>query len=267
MTHEPTKSWTGWGDVSSLLQDFAITTWDVDPGALARLLPPQLSPDVFALDDGRSRAFVSAVTFLNTDFFVRFAPFVRLRAHQTNYRAYVRRGDQRVVWFFATSLASIGVVVPRFIWGLPWARSKVAAKAQWYGEERGGALDRYTWDGTSELGVEQLDVRGTGQPLPRLDGFVDDAQTGLVLTHPMIGYLHRHERTVVTYSVWHAPLQMELATVDRARFGLYESLGLVADARAPHSVLVQRRTQYRIHLPPRRVREFTRALPESCPEP
>ncbi len=261
MSDESTLAWRGWGDVSSLLRDFAITTWDVDPGALARLLPPELSPDVFALDDGRSRAFVSAVTFLNTRFFVRFAPFVRLDAYQTNYRAYVLRGDQRVVWFFGTSLASIGVIVPRWIWGLPWARSTITAEAEW----RGGELDRYRWEGRSALGVEQLRLRGTGRPLERLDGFADAEQTRLVLTHPMVGYLRRRKTTVVTYAVSHAPLEMELATVEHARFGLFEALGLVAAERAPHSVLVQRSTQYRIHLPPRRAREFAPALRSNAP--
>lgn len=257
MTEGPVTERVGWGDVSSLLQDFAITTWDVDPGALARRLPPELQPDVFTLDDGRPRAFVSAVTFLNTDFFVRFAPFVRLRAHQTNYRAYVRRGDERAVWFLGTSLASVGVIVPRWIWGLPWARSRVEAEARWSGD----ALEHYAWEGRGEHGVERLHVRGTGQPLGRLDGFEDDARTRLVLTHPMIGYLHRRKRTVVRYSVWHAPLQLELASVERARFELYERLGLVGTEQAPHSVLVQRRTQYLIRLPPRRDRGFARALP------
>src|SRR5690606_4226196 len=112
-----------WSDVSSLLRDLAITSWDVAPQALARHLPPWLSPDVFVVD-GCERAFVSAVTFTNVDFFVGFAPFLRLRCQQTNYRAYVRRGEERAAWFFATSFASPWVVIPRTLWRLPWARAR-----------------------------------------------------------------------------------------------------------------------------------------------
>ncbi len=249
----------GWGDVSSLLVDFAITTWDVDPAALARTLPSGLTPEVVSLDAGRPRALVSAVTFLNTDFFVRFAPFVRLRAHQTNYRAYVRRGATRCAWFFGTSLASFGVVVPRVLWGLPWARSTVTHEAAWGPD----GLQRYRWDAKSEHGDEQLSLRGTGRALGRLPGFDDAAHAHEVLTQPMLGYLRRRKTTVVRYSVWHEPLAVEVAEVDRARFSLWTTLGLVEPDQPPHSVLVQRQTQYRIHLPPRRATDLPSGAPRA----
>ena len=82
-------------DVSSTLRDFAITTWDVSPDKLQSFLPSGLKPDTFEFAHGQRRAFVSAVTFLNTRFYVHFAPFVRLQCEQTNYRAYIRRGNER----------------------------------------------------------------------------------------------------------------------------------------------------------------------------
>jgi len=237
---------SGWRDISSLLVDFAITTWDVAPDALGRHLPAGIEPDVFTLDDGRPRAFVSSVTFLNTNFFVRFAPFIRLSAHQTNYRAYVRCGGLRCVWFFGTSLSSVGAVVPRVLWGLPWARSRVTHQTDW----QGPTLQRYEWDGRSAHGTEHLQLRGTGEPLARLDGFKDAATTQAVLTHPLVGFLRRRGSTVVTYSVGHAPLEMQLARPEEARFTLWEDRGLVARGQAPHSALIQRQTQYDVHLPP-----------------
>lgn len=236
--------------MSSTLVDFALTTWDVAPDALASRLPPGLVPDTFELDDGRRRAFVSAVTFLNVDFFVRFAPWVKLRAHQTNYRAYVRRGGTRCVWFFGTSLASVGVFVPRVLWGLPWAHMKTTHQADW--DEQG--LGNYRWSAQGGHGVQRLGLRGTGRPMPRLDGFVDAATAHEVLTQPMVGYLRRRERTVVTYSVFHEPFAMEVAEVDDARFELFERVGVVQPGQAPHSALVQRQIHYDIALPPRRVR-------------
>ncbi|MCB9596331.1 MAG: DUF2071 domain-containing protein [Sandaracinaceae bacterium] len=238
----------GLGDVSSHLASFVITTWDVDPNSLAARLPEGLEPDVFTLDDGRERAFVSAVSFTNTDFFVRFAPFVKLTCLQTNYRAYVRRGDERAAWFFATSLGTPWVFIPRHVWGLPWARTSGRQEASW-GE---AGLERLEWKAEGALGAEALSLRGTGAPVGRLDGFADAAQTHEVLTAPTVGYLYRRGRTPATYSIWHAPLEMERAEASTARFEHYERLGLVEPGAAPHSVLVQRLTHYLIFLPPKR---------------
>jgi uncharacterized protein YqjF (DUF2071 family) len=240
----------GWGDVSSHLRDFVITTYDVPPDALARYLPDGLEPDVFTLDAGEPRAFVSAVSFLNTRFFVRFAPFVRLTVRQVNYRAYVRRGEERAVWFFGTSLATrLGLIVPRLIWGLPWAYAEGEHDARWTDDEH---LEALSWQARGEHGEERLRIEGTGEPMGRLDGFADEEETQLVLTHPLIGYLRRRARAVVTYSVWHAPLQLERAHAHEARFELFERLGLIEENAAPHSVLAQRMTHYLIQLPPRR---------------
>lgn len=237
----------GLGDVSSVLQDFVITTWDVDPDALAAYLPEGLAPDVFRLDDGRERAFVSAVSFVNTDFFVRFAPFVRLTCRQTNYRAYVRRGEARAVWFFGTSLGTRWVAIPRHVWRLPWAYARGTSAAT-FGE---GGLEHLEWRARGALGEECLVLSGSGVPVGRLDGFATAEETHEVLTAPTIGYLFRRGGTPVTYSIWHAPLEMERAQVEEARFEQYERLGLVEVGAAPHSVLVQRRTHYLIFLPPR----------------
>ena len=238
----------GLGDVSSWLEDGAITTWDVDPEARAARLPSGIVPHRFRLDDGRERAFVSAVSFVNPDFFVGFAPFAKLEGRQTNYRAYVRRGDERAVWFFGTSLGS-PVIIPRYVWGLPWARSQGEHAARW--GPRG--LERMIWQVESSHGKEMLVLDGTGEPMGRLDGFASEAETQRVLTHPTVGYLHRRGGAVVTYSVWHRPFALERAVPEVARYTLFEDLGLVAPSAPPHSVLVQPRIHYLVFLPPRRV--------------
>ncbi len=86
------------------LEDIAIVTYDIEPDALAALLPAWIEPDVLTLSDGRQRALISAVSFRDVDFRFRLVPFVRLGMLQTNYRAYVRAGGERAVWFLGSTL-------------------------------------------------------------------------------------------------------------------------------------------------------------------
>ena len=114
----------------------------------------------------------------------------------------------------------------------------------------------YDWAAHSAHGLERLRASGTGEALSRLDGFVDAAQTAHVLTHPLVGYLCRRDGPVVTYGVDHARLAMEVAEVREARFELFERLGLVRPGDAPHSVLILRRTEFIVRLPPHRAPEL-----------
>ena len=212
-----------WFDVSSDLVDFAITTFDVSPERLASLLPPEMEPERVTLDDGRERALVSAVTFVNTRFFVGYAPFVKLRCAQTNYRAYVRRGEESGCHFFATHLDHLLVVMPRYGWQMPWTRSRVKCETKWKSEK----LERYDWEGIGGEGIERLRARGRDEPTGTLSGFADAASTARLLTAPLLGWLKRRDGKLATYSVWHAPLEMERCDVEEARFECWERLGLV----------------------------------------
>jgi hypothetical protein len=236
-------------DVSSELVDFVITTFDVDAEQLARQLPAGIEVERFTLRDGRTRALVSAVSFLNTNFFVRFAPFVKLSCEQTNYRAYVKRGGARAVWFFGTGLASVFVNMPRHLWRLPWHRMHVERRSEW----SDGTLRALHWHARAEGAEEKLDLRGPGRPLEQFDGFGSLADTHEVLTHPLEGYLRRRDERVVTYGVWHELLVVQQVEALEARFEKFEALGLVQPGQRPHSVLVQRATHFDVHLPPRPV--------------
>lgn len=236
-------------DVSSQLRNFSITTWDVAPDALARHLPSGFTPEVGRID-GRDRAFVSAVSFVNTRFFVGFAPFIKLTCQQTNYRAYVRRGGEQAVWFFGTSLASRFVLLPRHAWSLPWHRVVASCAADWDGEH----LVRLDWRGDAEEGEERLVATGTGESVRAVRGF-DDAAAGIrILTHPLVGYVRRRDGRVATYGVSHTRLEMEVATATEARYEVFERAGVVERGQAPHSVLVQRATHFVVLLPPKKLK-------------
>jgi hypothetical protein len=240
----------GWFDVSSLLVNFVTTTWAVEPERLARLLPSGIEPDTFTLTSGERTAFVSAVSFLNTEFFVGFAPLIRLCAPQTNYRAYVRCGKQRAAWFFRTQFDSFTVMLPRYLFGMPWFRSHIRHSARWDGDRLVGL----EWCGGAKDGEERLKLTGTGEPIGVPAGFQDEAEAREVLTHPLIGYFRpRWGSGVGRYGVWHAPLELEHCQVAEARYEVFERLGLVAPGTPPTSVLAQRATQYSIFLPPHRL--------------
>lgn len=245
LVHAPAPARQRLTDVSSELRSFSITTYDCAPDALRRHLPEGFEPEIVSID-GAARALVSAVSFVNTRFFVGFAPFVRLTCAQTNYRAYVRRDGVSAVWFFATSLASRFVAVPRYAWRFPWHRVRATCDAEWRGEH----LERLEWRGSAPEGDERLVARGTGRTLDRLSGFGDPAEARRVLTHPLTGYLRRRDGLVVTYGVSHAPLDMEVAVASDARHEVFERAGVVAPGQAPHSVLVQRATHFVVVLPP-----------------
>lgn len=248
-------------DVTTTLADFAIVTFDVCPEALVERLPEGFAPDTFTLADGRRRAYVSAVPFRDLDFRFHAAPWARFAFSQTNYRAYVTYRGRRCVWFFGTTLDTPFVAVPRLAWKLPWHRARTRLEAVWE-DERLVSYDLHT---SGRWGAARLRLDGDGAPAGVLDGFEDEDACAFVLTHPLIGYMHRLDGEPTTYSVWHERLAMQRARPLEARFDVFEGLGLVARGQAPHSVLVQRQTEFIVRLPPRRLAAETDVATEAPP--
>jgi Uncharacterized conserved protein (COG2071) len=235
-------------DAATTLVDVAITTFPVDPAALAVHLPPGVEPDVVTLDDGSARALVSAVTFRDLDFRLAFASALRFSFVQTNYRAYVRIGDRRLVWFFGTSLDSPLVAVPRLGWRMPWHGGTMRLDASWDGDR----CTSYRQSTRAEWGAADLALEGTDEPVGRLDGFADRDESLLVLTHPLDGLYRRRDGGLGGYSVWHERFAPRLGIARTARFDLFERLGLVEPGATPHSVMLQRTIDFAVLLPPLR---------------
>lgn len=204
------------------------------------------------LDDGRARAFVSAVSFRNVGFHFRMAPFVRPSMGQINYRAYVLHGGARAVWFFGTGLASPWVLWPKLGWKLPWhaTRYRITLEQPAGGGRRGA---RYELTARGELTSARVSLEDTGEPMGRLDGFVDEEDTAVVLTHPLEGYYLRTDGQLGTYGIFHERLGLTRARVRHASYGLFERAGLLGPRSRPHSALVMPETDFTIYLPPRRL--------------
>lgn len=237
-------------DVVTTLADFAIITYAVDPDRLQRLLPSDFTAHTVNID-GRPRALVSAVPFRDLDFRFGFAPWLRFHFGQTNYRAYVLYRGTPCVWFFGTSLATPWYVIPAYLWRLPWHHARMRFDATWEGDR----CRQYRLATGGAWGRAVLDLEGSDEPMGILPGFSSEDETAQILTHPLVGYFHRRDGRVGSYSVWHDRLRLQRGRVTRARFQVFCDLGLVGESDAPHSALLQRATEFHVYLPPRVVRD------------
>lgn len=238
-----------WCHAATELDEFAMVSYRVPTEALAAVLPEAVEPDVFAFDDGTSASLVSAVPFLDRDFHFRFFPLVKVACGQVNYRAYVTFRGERGVWFFGTSLDSVFVALPRFVWQMPWHRDRISLEGSWDADRcESWAFSAAGW------GAGTCRMAATGEPLGRLDGFADLDETIEVLTHPMTGWYQRSRGGLGRYTVWHDVLGVRPCAVDEARFAVFERLGLVEPGAEPHSAVVARTVHFDVHTPPTKVR-------------
>ena len=226
-----------------------MVSYRVDPERLAAILPAEVDPEVFAFDDGTEGSLVSAVPFVDRDFHFRFFPLVKVSCGQVNYRAYVTFRGERGVWFFGTSLDSVFVTLPRYVWQMPWHRDRISIEGRWDGDR----CESWAFSATG-WGAGTCRLAATGEPLTRLDGFTDLDETVEVLTHPMTGWYQRSRGGLGRYSVWHDVLGVRPCAVDEARFAVFERLGLVEPGAEPHSAVVARTVHFDVHTPPTKVR-------------
>jgi len=103
---------------------------------------------------------------------------------------------------------------------------------------------------TSSWGAAIVELEGSEEPAGRLDGFTDADDAALVLTHPLDGWFRRPDGRLGRYEVWHERLMPRLGIAHRARYAVFERLGLVTEDQPPHSVLLQRAVEFDVHLPP-----------------
>lgn len=239
-------------DAMTTLRHFAIVTYAVPPERVRPLVHPRFDLDTIELD-GRTRALLSVVPFEDEDFRAAAFPSPRWRFGQTNYRLYVRdrQTGEHCVWFLGTTLGSWSVMLPKYLWRLPWHhgtfRIDCALRSQCY--------SRYRIETESRWAPAVIDLEHLGTP-PVHPGFPDAETAAVVLTHPLTGYYFRRDGRLGSYAIWHDRLTPTAGRVREARFGLLDRLGLVpfeeqADA---HSVLVQSSTEFVIRLPPQAVR-------------
>lgn len=244
-----------WLTAETALMNFAIVSFDVPVDRLRELIPQDRFEVAEFSVGGASRGLVSGVMFEDVGFhFCRF-PLPRMTFAQTNYRAYIRdrRSGEHVVWFFGTTLGSASARIPRRLWKMPWHRGRYRIQCDY--DEAEGRFRSYKMSCESALGVMDVELTDTGKPQALVEGFESLEEQALILSHPVEGYFMRRDGGIGRYSVWHDLIPLTVGSATKARFGLFESLGLVppSASRMPHSVLLSRSTRFKIHLPPKRV--------------
>ena len=230
--------------VRALFEDMAITTFDVEPAALARHLPPDLHADVYTRRDGTRCAFVSAVSFRASGVRLRDWPSPRLAYAQVNYRAYVVGPEGRAVWFFRMVMGARWLAFSQRLRGLPLDGGHVDVEAAWNGD----ALLTYR---LQQDGGRDAELVANGSDATPLEAFESDEEAHEVLTHPLVGYGRSPAGDRLRYRVAHPKMTVTRAGASVARFPLFQPLGLVPAGQTPHSVLVARRVSFEFAPPAR----------------
>lgn len=244
---------TGGMDVVTKLRHFALITYAVAPERIRPHVHERFELDTYTGSDGKPYVWLSVVPFEDADFHFTTLPLLNFRFGQTNYRTYVidRETGQPAVWFFGTTLGSWTVAIPRYLWRLPWHSGDVRFDTRY--DTARGCYTRYRMTTVSAWAAVELDIEDTGEAVSTLDGFAD-LEAGLVkLTHPLIGAYYRRDGELGSYSIWHDRLQCTVGRIKQARFDLLDRLGVVTfdEQQTPHSILIQRETEFIIKLPPK----------------
>ncbi len=233
-----------WCHAHALLEDFAIINWSVDPERLRQHLPEGFEPE-----ERSGTAYVAMVAFRNQGFHFRAAPFVRLSCGQADYRTFVRRGEERGVWFFGGSLSSPLVVVATAMWKMPWHRESIDIGTS----PRASAHAQWRFRASGDWGAAAVTLNSTGRPFPpsrSFDGVSDNVDS---LTDPTVGWYPRRDGAVGRYSVWHEPLQLQEATAEVTRCDVFERLGLIDKNQSPSGAGLQRTVSFDVHTPPTKI--------------
>lgn len=250
-----TRPRVGWGDVVATLRHFAIVTYAIPPERLRPHVDARFDLETISSAEGKPLALVSMVPFEDQDFHFGFAPWLQFRFGQTNYRSYVidRETGRRAVWFFGTTLDSWSVTIPRYWWKLPWHRGRIRFDCLY--DTNAALYERYAMTTRGGWAPVELELADSGEPVSALTGF-PSLEAGLVLlTHPLMGVYYRRDGRLGSYSIWHDRLKLTTGRCLKAKIDLFDSLGLVPfeEQARPHSVLMQRETEFTIYLPPKRL--------------
>lgn len=237
-------------DVECKLQHFAIITYAIDPARFNDIIPPRFKLDTIEYQ-GKEQVLMSVVPFINVDFSSAIFPFPNFSMGQTDYRVYVidQHTQERCVWFLGTTLDSWTLIVPRYLWQLPWHSAVFNFECH---QDEYGYYKQYKMQTQSAWANAELQLAQSEHDPWNYAGFPDLESHLVYLTHPLAGFYHRRDGKLGTYRVWHDRLQLKPAQLLHAKFDLLDRLNLVSfeDQLNPYSVLIEPINEFTIYLPP-----------------
>jgi uncharacterized protein YqjF (DUF2071 family) len=158
-------------DVQCKLQHFALVTYALDPERFTHIIPERFKLDTIQLQ-GKAHALMSVVPFIDVDFTSAIYPFPKFRMGQTNYRVYVidQETQERCVWFIGTTLDSWTLIVPRYVWQLPWHAAEFTFDCH---QDALGLYSQYKMQTRSAWAAAELSLSQSANDPWNFEGFPD----------------------------------------------------------------------------------------------
>ena len=238
-------------DVRCGLKHFAIITYAVPANRFQGLFPDRFRLDTVEIN-GQKMGLISVVPFIDVDFTSAVFPFPKFTMGQTNYRVYIidTETNERCVWFLGTTLDSWTLVIPRYLWNLPWHAGRVIFDCIL--NESTGLYEKYQMKTSSDWAAASVELIQSESDIFEFPGFPDIESALVYLTHPLAGFYYRRDKKLGMYRVWHKELAVKPAKLKSANFQLLSDLGIVneSEQNSPYSVLIEPINEFTIYLPP-----------------
>jgi hypothetical protein len=223
------------------------------PASRIRPLVPNILPLATPFPD---QVFVSIVGMKCNRVRLSGFPWPSFNYDQLNIRTYVidpQTGNQ-AVYFFHSGVTSPLVPLLTRILGIPW--EKIAFGLQ---ENRGEDQPRPTyraigrWKEDLNFEIEEPESSREGTEV-----FMDPKSEITHITGPLIAFMGPTGHTI-RFEISHLPLEVHRARLLGIRFQIPAAMGILKEEELPkpNSVLLVPRTEFTVHLPPRRV--YTRS--------
>lgn len=242
-------------DVQTNLKHFALINYALPKDRLKAYIPTDRFEIPEFMIQGKKMALMSVVPFLDSDFnFARVFPYKKFSFMQTNYRVYVfdKITKQHCAWFFGTTLGSYSVLIPNWIFNMPWYFAKYKSEFLYNTIESRYQSFKIQSYSKSIFGNFEIEIEDSGVPIELKAGFENLAEMKLILTHPIQGFFYRNDKKLGGYSIWHDEIFLSLGKAKNLYFEFLESMQLLSksEMQNPHSIFMTPEIFFEVYFPP-----------------
>ncbi|MFM7318870.1 MAG: YqjF family protein [bacterium] len=235
------RFWQNWCDILFI-------HWEIDPAAIAAVLPPKLEPDLY-----QGKAWVGLVPFRMSGIRPVGLPALPYLSHtlETNLRTYVRHKDQaqntadRAVWFFSLEAANpFAVVAARLGYGLKYHRANMWLNQHHHADGKtifaAGSIRRWP-DPAPVSSFVQAEI----PPGPYQEAKADTLEHFLVERYALFS---QHRQRIRKALVRHEPYKIKPATLIDCNPQLIAAAGLPIPRNVIENAIVHRAMDVRVRV-------------------